>query len=103
MGSQLLKNLVTDTLEDSLCVSPKIIEFLLHHTLKLVDKPKYYLSITLTTTIKRILEQEDIGIDALALNHNLLILSVQTGIGTLDDVLFNGRSSVNIIIKEVRV
>lgn len=104
MGSKLLNQPITVTSGELLRVSPEIREFLLHHTSKRVDLLSSALGSTSTTTpTKRIFKQEDVSIDAMAVDCNLHILSVQIGMGTLDDVLLDGGLGVNIITKDVRV
>lgn len=95
---------VTVTLGILLHVSPEITQFLLHRTLNRVDTSKYDLGDTLTTTpTKRVFEEADVDIDAVAVDRNLPILPVQIGLGTHNDGFLDGGSGFDIVTKEVRV
>jgi hypothetical protein len=45
----------------------------------------------------------DIRIIIMAINNHMVVIQVQIGINTIDDVLLDGGYGVNIIIKQLRV
>lgn len=85
-------------------MAPKITKFLLHHTSNHVKPLSEELGSTLTTRQNTLIfNQEDVGIDAVAVDQNLPILLVQIGTSILNDVLLNKGLGANVITEEVRV
>lgn len=102
-GSKLLNHPVIVSLDDLLRVAPKITKFLLCCTTTPVEPPKAKgASTSHNLPTPHILDHEDVGLNAVAVDQNLPIFSVQIGTRTLDNILLDGGLGINVITEEVR-
>jgi hypothetical protein len=93
IGKQILKTSYTLNLGHLFKIAPKLKKYLWHKL-----KPKKTQNLSKITTKKQVGScVPEVGTIAVAIDNHMAIIQVQIGKNTIDDVLLDGGSGINII------